>query len=281
MDKASSIKKRKAFCWNCGTEVIQQDYTNIEFIPKCCNCGVPYPEKPKLEAELAIYQRDYLQDRSQKNLDRLFAPLYDMIFNIICTKLKSFGIGMGREKIEDMVQWSLYKLISYYKTKPDFKIIGSFTGYIEQLVLFPIYNKKDRLREDSEISLYTEVNKTSSSSKDKTCTLLDKLSEEEVNETFEADILNRVSQDEVIDNATNFLKQIFNVLYTHHINKQNPKAFTKTMELVFMYKHFIYKKEERYYRELNKTCSPDLKENFDNSLKIFKSYLSTGVVADE
>ena len=174
-DTPIEIKKKKKFCWKCGNPVESQDYEKIDFIPKCSNCGALYPEKPALEAKLAVYQEDYLQTRAEKDFKKLINPLYDMIFNIICSRLKKSGVRLLRDDIEDMVQWSLCTLISYYKEKPEFKIRGSFTSYIEQVVLYPIYNKRDKVRKKKEISIYTNVSKANS---DKECTLLEKLSEE-------------------------------------------------------------------------------------------------------
>lgn len=274
-DTIEENNKKRIVCWQCGKEVEGQTYKDINFIPQC-TCGALYPEKPKLEAMLTIYQDDYLANRTQRNFDRLFNPLYDLVFNIICSKLKHSATRIPRENIEDMVQWTLLKLTTYYKTKPDFKITGSFTSYIGQVVLYPLYNKGDKLRAKKEISIYTKLNKNSES---KERTILDELSDE-TEDFFEIKMLNRLSQDKVVENATNFIGRALNVLFSYHFKKDNPKAFTKVVELANMYRHYIDKKSERYYRELNRTCSPDLKENFDKSLEILKKYLENGV-ADE
>ena len=50
------------YCWNCKCEVPYQFYNNIDYIPTCPNCGVSYPEKPKDEALLSIYQDEYLKE---------------------------------------------------------------------------------------------------------------------------------------------------------------------------------------------------------------------------
>ena len=41
-----------------------KEYKNIDFIPTCSKCGVKYPEKPKDEAFLSIYQDDYFSTNS-------------------------------------------------------------------------------------------------------------------------------------------------------------------------------------------------------------------------
>ena len=76
------------YCWNCGHEVPYQVYSSINFVPKCPKCESLYPEKPRDEAMLSIYQDEYLADRSEKNFNRLFKALNVMTFNVICYKLK-------------------------------------------------------------------------------------------------------------------------------------------------------------------------------------------------
>lgn len=272
-------KHRRVHCWNCGQLVDKQTYKDISFIPKCPFCNALYPEKPPLEAKLMLYQDTYLQSRSSHDFNKLFNPLYDMVFNIICSKLKKMGIGLQRDDIEDKVQWTLCTLASYYQTKPDFKVTSSFSSYLDQMVLFPLLNSKDKKKDELEISIYTKLDKEQS---DRECTLLDKLSEDEVDASFEDTIVNKVSQEAVINNITNFLKKTFNVFYDYHSGQYEDKqpktkqAFKQVIELCFMYKHFFNKKAERYYRELNKTCSPEIKENFQKSLELFKEYLRQG-----
>ena len=277
LDETENTKKKKAICWQCGGEVKKQDYTNLTFIPKCPHCGASYPEKPILEAKLTIYQDEFLKNRTQSNFNRLFNPLYDLIFNIICSKLKKSVARIPRDSIEDMVQWTLMKVASYYREKPDFKVTGSFTSYLGQVVLYPLYNKVDRVREEKEISIYTQVNSTN---EERAKTILDELSEE-TEDTFEINMLNKLSQDRVVENATKFIGKAFNILYWQHKNKNNTKAFSKVVELASLYRNYMNKKNERYYRELNKTCSPDLRENFFRSLSVLKDYLRTGAVNED
>ena len=135
------------YCWNCGYEVPYQVYSSINFVPKCPKCESLYPEKPRDEAMLSIYQDEYLADRSEKNFNRLFKALNVMTFNVICHKLKVKSSHEQLDDILDKVQWTLEKLAKYYKEKSDFKVTTSFNKYIGQLVLYPLYNKDEQEKE--------------------------------------------------------------------------------------------------------------------------------------
>lgn len=272
MEEMTEETKKKKTCWKCGREVEQQVYATLDYIPRCV-CGALYPEKPALEAKLSIYQNEYLEKRTQESFNKLFSPLYDLVFNILYSKLKSSSKLPSREKIEDMAQWSLMKLASYYRTKPDFKISGSFTSYISKVVLYPIYNKKDKKKEKKEISIYTPL---SNSEDDKNKTLMDKVSEESVETSFEANSLNRLSQDRIIENTTGFIRKALNIFYNYQTEKNPKKSFYKLVELSCLYRHYINKKGERYYREVNRTCSPEIMESFTKSLEVVKAYLRNG-----
>ena len=142
------------YCWNCGHEVPYQVYSSINFVPKCPKCESLYPEKPRDEAMLSIYQDEYLADRSEKNFNRLFKALNVMTFNVICYKLKIKSSHEQLDDILDKVQWTLEKLAKYYIEKSDFKVTTSFNKYIGQLVLYPLYNKDEQERQKNEISIH-------------------------------------------------------------------------------------------------------------------------------
>ena len=142
------MSKKIKTCWNCGTEVPYQEYGKINFIPLCPKCGVQYPEKPKDEAFLSMYQNDYLNDKSDENYNKLFTLMSKVTFNIICHKLKSTSSYEDMDDIWDKVQWTLEKIDKYYREKPNFKIGASFVKYISQVVLYPLYNKGEQERKE-------------------------------------------------------------------------------------------------------------------------------------
>ena len=201
-------------CWNCGNEVKKINYASYVEIPTCPKCGVQYPEKPKLEAKLTLLQNEYFSNPTDSNFQRLFEPLKELTFHIICHYLNKTSTFLDSDEINDMVQWTLCKLVSYYKEKEGFKITGSFTGYIEQVVLYPIYNKKDKERRQNEKSLFTPLDEGT-----KSRTLLDKLAEQSTEAIGKEDIdLSSIYTDEIITTLVNTIQKIVNKKRQNSLN---------------------------------------------------------------
>ena len=201
-------------CWNCGIEVPYIEYDNINYIPKCKECGVLYPEKPKDEALLSIYQEEYLNDKSDENLSRLFELLKKVTFNVIRYKLKSKSSYEQIDEIWDKVQWSLEKLLMYYKEKPDFKITTSFVQYIKQVVLFPLYNKVEKERQKKEISIYTPKFKNSDKNSKELCDYLSKSVDgglEELENEMDYD----TNKNGIIGKSVDFIKDVALSIYEY------------------------------------------------------------------
>lgn len=265
------IDRKQTYCWKCGGVVRKIKYSECAEIPKCPHCGVRYPEKPKIEALLTLQQESYLEDRSQSNLNALFFTLHKLTYNIICSKLKHSAMSLSRERIEDMTQWSLMKILSYYKEKPDFKINGSFIGYVSQVVLYPLYNKKDKDMELNEISIDAPIGNGC----DKERNLLDIISLESMNSDImvENRILSRNDYDSMIDHVGEFIEKMLDTMYDSSEKNGEKGKFTKVMEMVTAYRHFIFKKHENFFSEIWKTCSCGLEDEFNATMKILKKTL--------
>lgn len=254
---------RKTICWNCGCEVPRIKYEEINYIPKCPKCKCNYPEKPKLEAKLTEYQDEYLKDRTQKNLNKLFSPMREMIFNLICSKLKKKGQCRTYEDIEDMVSWTLCKLVSYYTTKPEFKISGSFVGYISEVIKYPLYNEKDKEKTENEISMFEPLNEDSDE------TIIDKLS----NDVYEFDVLKVLGESEsnlTVINIMDFVKTSITMMYKVSNDKNK---FSKSLNLMILMNHFFNQKTNRFFSEWWKMSDISLRDNFIKCTDILKDNL--------
>lgn len=254
---------KKVKCWNCGHEVPRLNYAEINYVPICEHCGSKYPEKPKLEAKLTEYQDEYLNNRTQENLNKLFSPMRDMIFNLICSKLKKKSQCRTYEDIEDMVSWTLCKLVSYYTTKPEFKISGSFVGYISEVIKFPLYNEKDKNRQELEKSIYDPLNDDSDD------TILDKLS----NETYELDISTIFGETEsnmTVNYVMDYVKTSIKMMY--EVTEEKSK-FSKSLNLMILINHFFNQKSNRFFSEWWKMSDIDLKDKFMKCTDILKENL--------
>lgn len=261
---------RKAKCWNCGTEVPKIKYDEIKYIPKCPKCGCNYPEKPKLEAKLTEYQDEYLKNRTQANLNKLFSPMRELVFNLMCSKLKKMGQCRPYEDVEDMVSWTLCKLVSYYTTKEEFKIAGSFTGYISEVIKYPLYNEKDKEKSTNEISMFEPLGEDSDE------TILDKLS----NDSYEFDVLKVLDESE----SNILVKHIMDYLETSLITMYdvtNDKCkFSKTLNFMILINHFINKKTNRFFSEWWKMSDVELRDNFTKCTDLLKEILYRSIVGN-
>lgn len=254
---------RKTVCWNCGCEVPRVKYEEINYIPKCPKCKCNYPEKPKLEAKLTEYQDEYLKNRTQENLNRLFSPMREMVFNLICSKLKKKGQCRTYEDIEDMVSWTLCKLVSYYTTKPEFKIGGSFVGYISEVIKYPLYNEKDKEKTENEVSMFEPLNEDSDE------TIIDKLT----NKTYEFDIMSVLGESEtniLVINVMDYVKTSIKMMYEVSDDKIK---FSKSLSLMLLINHFFNQKTNRFFSEWWKMSDISLRDNFVKCTDILKENL--------
>lgn len=253
-------------CWNCGIEVPYIEYDNINYIPKCKECGVLYPEKPKDEALLSIYQEEYLNDKSDENLSRLFELLKKVTFNVIRYKLKSKSSYEQIDEIWDKVQWSLEKLLMYYKEKPDFKITTSFVQYIKQVVLFPLYNKVEKERQKKEISIYTPKFKNSDKNSKELCDYLSKSVDgglEELENEMDYD----TNKNGIIGKSVDFIKDVALSIYEYD-------GFKNCIYMLLLYKFFISgESDDVLVRKITDSLDYSLVNKFEESKNLYREIL--------
>ena len=263
------------YCWNCGYEVPYQVYSSINFVPKCPKCESLYPEKPRDEAILSIYQDEYLADRSEKNFNRLFKALNVMTFNVICHKLKVKSSHEQLDDILDKVQWTLEKLAKYYKEKSDFKVTTSFNKYIGQLVLYPLYNKDEQDRQKNEISIHIPMfggavaDKNSKELNDYLSQTCDgEISEVEKNLDYE------LNQNYLTTKSLEFINQTINALYDNEKSKNTNKEFRNSYSMAELYKFFIYNRcDEKTVEDIINSMDYSLVKKFEKSKELYKQML--------
>lgn len=291
---------KKTVCWNCGIEVPKVNYKINKEVTYCAKCHAPYPEKPRMEAKLSILQdklfslRDKLKamesrelDNSekevytalksdyQKNIDKMFYMLHELTFNIICSKLRGSAMRLNKEEIEDMVQWSLIKVLSYYNTKPNFKITGSFTGYMSMVVLYPLYNQKKKLKNQTEISIDTPLSRHTSNDEPDTQTLLDRLSQKEDKSVGDVGI--GVLQSKcMIREILAFMETTMNKIFITRESNKWKDSFSFVALLLITYYHFFSQKSDRFFTEYWKTSTLELQDTFQGTLTILRNSLKGG-----
>lgn len=261
------------YCWHCGKEVPYQEYQNIDFIPKCPNCDAKYPEKPRDEALLSIYQDDYLANRTDKNMNRLFNLMSKVTFNVICHKLKSTSSHEDMDEIWDKVQWTLEKITKYYKEKPEFKISTSFVKYISQVILFPLYNKEEQDKQKKEISIHTPK---FGGMKDGKKELYDYLSSETdggINET-ENVIDYKLNQNKILKETVDYVNTVIESLYKYEKSINSNKAFRNSFYMAQLYKYFICTDmNDKVIEDIINSMDFTLIKKFEKSKDIYKTML--------
>lgn len=149
---------KKIKCNVCGkiNVFLSEDYDEDLIICEYCN-SLKFT-KPKNESILFSLQNRYLKTRNSDILGKMYLIMYDIAYNLTTKKLpnsRKFQI----EYIEDKTSETVEKIITYYMTKPNFRIDNSFTGYISQVVLYPLFNKQTKQRQQSEISIEAIISK--------------------------------------------------------------------------------------------------------------------------
>jgi hypothetical protein len=152
----------KVKCTICNTQnelqpqdyekVIYNDKEIINIFTKCIECRASHFNAPTNESKLFTLQEMYLKNKDSDILGKMYLIIYDIANNIIFKKLLNSG-KFQQEDLEDKVSETAGKLITYYLKKPGFKIEDSFTSYITQIALYPLYNKKTKLKDQNEMSL--------------------------------------------------------------------------------------------------------------------------------
>ena len=272
---------RIKYCWKCNCEVPYQEYNNINYVPICKNCGAKYPEKPKDEALLSIYQDEYLQNRSEKNLNQLFNLMSKVTFNVICHKLKQTSSHEELDDIWDKVQWTLEKLTKYYKEKPNFKITTSFVQYIGQVILFPLYNKDEQEKQQKEISIHTPKFNNSKDKNNKE--LFDYLSKDTdggINET-ESNIDYEITQNHLTKESIDYINTVIESLYDYEKSEHTNHEFRNSLYMLQLYKYFIYGDiKSRIVEEIKNSLDFTLVKKFEASKEIYKDILLKHAVGE-
>ncbi len=224
-------RKNDYVCNTCDKE--SRVYSDVNECPKC---KVKYWNKPVCERDLLTMQDKYLENKDQNYFSRLIELCTPLIRNIIVNKLRTGGKFVSDEELEDMTYDTILKLIKYYKDpKKDFFISDSFTGYIQQMVLGPLYSPKKKERENREISFEAVVKK----SRGKSITIGQMVENSESVEFSEEYMMNKWQEDVQLNAITDFFDGVVCQAF------QESKSIRKAIRVINLLKAYIIGTSEK------------------------------------
>lgn len=250
----------KKGCSNCNKKVhFEEDDLPI----LCPYCKVKYWGKPKNERILHTLQDKYLVNKDEKTLGEMAVIMQKMIKNLVLKKLKESGSYSSQEDLEDVVYDSLLKVIHYYRTKPEFSIETSFTGYLSQVILYPLYNGKKKERQSKEISMQTEIGDGTRS-----MTLEDRVMkfQDESYLSTEDHFFKDVHLEQLINSMTEFLEEVFQAIYTQQSMREALLNWT-------LVNHFLEGKSERFFNHCWDIYENSIRDNYEYTLSQLREFL--------
>lgn len=261
------LKKKKLIsCWNCRIKLEKPEEEGL--VDKnnliCPKCGVEYADKPFIEAKLHILQKEYLGSRDQKIFVEMLKLMEGIIYNQIVSKLRKSGVFLDPEEIQDRVHWSIEKILILY-SNVNFKINTSFIEYLGDMILYPMYNYKQKGKDQNEVSIFTPIG-YSKTDKEKEYTYLDQLKEtpifegyNEVEDFFYGD----ASKSYMIDLVTDYVDEVITIS-----NKK--KGFETSLKMAILFNQFLNKKSDRFFAGWWKTEGLPFRDFFEKSVTLMR-----------
>lgn len=137
-------KELRTRCSHCKVYIKYQFGSKPVICPECKHI---YSMKPPMEYNLFCLQDKFLRFRDNKEIaNEFFTSLYKYVYILILKKLKG-KLSLNKNVIKDKVIYTLDNLYRYY-CKEEFRIEGSFAGYINCMLLDTLYKRKDRRDND-------------------------------------------------------------------------------------------------------------------------------------
>lgn len=125
-------------CTICNTEISWQHKHKPE---SCPSCGERYFDKPKIEIDLFKLQSEYLDDKDQSALGKMYVLLVQYSKNLIKNMIHNSYI-MDKDILDVKAHEATTKFIEYYLTNPKFRLDRSFGAYLKFPIRSALYTTK-------------------------------------------------------------------------------------------------------------------------------------------
>lgn len=107
-----------------------------------------YSNKPKIENTLFILQDEFIDsNRNPKILEKMYFVLDAYIRKLIVKKIRN-KIYYDKSFLDEKTLDAIEKLFFYYLENKEFKIQGSFAGYLNLMLLDILYNRNEKEEND-------------------------------------------------------------------------------------------------------------------------------------
>jgi hypothetical protein len=264
-------KIKKVRCWKCEKPLPIEKYHSISNYV-CPFCGNAFADKPKNESLFFQKQEAFLCLGSEVALTKMLLMIKSFSYNLICRRLKRSSLFLPEEDIEDKVSWCVTKMLSLYRNKEKtFRVSSSITEYLDQVVLYPMYNYKDKKRDSKEISLYEPIQQKSKSGQSgkKEQLLIDKLSEETYLDGIH-DVENFMYKKEQEENVIHELQDFMSLVIE---KAEETRDFSHALKILILYQHFLNNKSPRFFNEWWVKEGFKLRDHFEKSLTVLRNTL--------
>jgi len=131
-----------------------------------------YTDKPKIENTLFILQDEFIDsNRNPKVLEKMYFVLDNYIRKLIVKKIRN-KIYYDKSFLDEKTLDTIEKLFFYYLENKEFKIQGSFAGYLNLMLLDILYNRSEKEENDHDsLNKLVDNVKNDSNKKEKIDTL--------------------------------------------------------------------------------------------------------------
>lgn len=243
-----------------------------ERLEQCPLCKNKYYDKPDVERKLFTLQDSYYDNfnnaDSQKYLTEMIIEIEEIARNSFISILRRKGTFVSREELEDMTNDVVIKMLTYFR-RPVFRIEGSFVGYINQVILYPLYNDKKKEKEHKEISLYTTVK---TNSEGKKMTLEDKLKKQNAGYIYSEEwMADKIQEDVQINALLDYIEETFYALSFEY-------SLSDVFRIVSILIHYLEDKPDRLFNYLWSKYDNYLRHIFELSIWELRQFIKIEII---
>lgn len=250
-------KKKQIECSSCGQV---NEYIHKHKPKFCPSCGNVHWDKIRDEFTLFMLQDNYLKNRNNNTLGKMYLILREYARKIIIKKVKG-KYFFKQEELDIKCHDAANKIIEYYLTKPNFYIENSFGGYLNWPVNNVLYADRKNENHDSLNCLIDSENELEE--------YLPSISEdtrEKMKIEFEID---------VIENNSTIINEILSLIT--RIDTTIKRNFSNKISILFLLglRNRLKNKSSSITNKYYNFCGKEVSKYINNALFLIYKYLKS------